>query len=275
MNEEESADINADFNLASQYVRTLSSLSVEKMLEFYGLFKQAKEGPCKIPKPGLFDFEGKKKWQAWKNVGDLSQDDAKARYIDVLDNLEPEWRGKMETGNVAKKPAGFGVSVSSMYAKEKEKDSSSDTSSTLHDFIVSGSVDKAKDLLNSPDAAMLVAARDPDSGLTPLQMAADRGQAVIVAAILRVPGVDVNVADAEGQTALHYASSCGHGEVVDLLLAAGADTGVKDNDGLGPVDVAFDDDVARRLKRSSSSSLSSLGYADEFADRRSHTHTNW
>ncbi|CAK4614035.1 hypothetical protein LEN26_002996 [Aphanomyces euteiches] len=56
-------------------------------LEMYALFKQATEGPCTQPKPGMFDFVGKAKWEAWTKLGSLSQDDAKKKYCDFIDAL--------------------------------------------------------------------------------------------------------------------------------------------------------------------------------------------
>ena len=31
-------------------------------LRLYGYYKQATEGPCTTPKPGMFDLKGKSKW---------------------------------------------------------------------------------------------------------------------------------------------------------------------------------------------------------------------
>jgi acyl-CoA-binding protein len=77
------------------------------MLAFYGLFKQAREGKCNVPKPGFFDFEGKKKWQAWSDVGeDVSREAARARYVALLDDVDPEWRDKSGKDGGQGKPKG-------------------------------------------------------------------------------------------------------------------------------------------------------------------------
>ena len=44
----------------------------------------------------------------------------------------------------------------------------------------------------------------------------------------------LDAVDGEGQTALHYAASCSHVDLVTLLLEKGADRTVKDGDGLTP-----------------------------------------
>uniref|UniRef100_A0A3B4Y5F2 Enoyl-CoA delta isomerase 2 n=1 Tax=Seriola lalandi dorsalis TaxID=1841481 RepID=A0A3B4Y5F2_SERLL len=41
----------------------------EVKLKIYALFKQATQGPCNTPKPGMLDFVNKAKWDAWKSLG--------------------------------------------------------------------------------------------------------------------------------------------------------------------------------------------------------------
>lgn len=42
----------------------------DELLVLYGLYKQSIHGNCNIPKPGMFDFKAKKKYEAWiKNYG--------------------------------------------------------------------------------------------------------------------------------------------------------------------------------------------------------------
>ncbi|GLD56669.1 enoyl-CoA delta isomerase 2, mitochondrial-like isoform X2, partial [Lates japonicus] len=45
----------------------------EVKLKIYALFKQATQGPCNTPKPGMLDFVNKVKWDAWKSLGSISQ----------------------------------------------------------------------------------------------------------------------------------------------------------------------------------------------------------
>ena len=33
---------------------------------------QSTVGPCNVPKPGALDFVGKAKWNAWKELGEIS-----------------------------------------------------------------------------------------------------------------------------------------------------------------------------------------------------------
>ena len=78
----------------------------------------------------------------------------------------------------------------------------------------------------------------PD-GISPLCAAATWGDAGIVELLLEAT-CDVNVcnADATRSTALHVAACQEHGDVVGLLLAAGADATLEDADGRSPCDFA-------------------------------------
>ncbi|XP_014679379.1 PREDICTED: enoyl-CoA delta isomerase 2, mitochondrial-like [Priapulus caudatus] len=77
-----------DFNKAKQQVGSLAEdPGNDVKLQMYALFKQSMIGSCNAPKPGMMDFVGKAKWTAWSSLGDLSQDDAKKQYIDVVNGL--------------------------------------------------------------------------------------------------------------------------------------------------------------------------------------------
>ncbi|XP_064640687.1 enoyl-CoA delta isomerase 2-like [Lineus longissimus] len=59
----------------------------EAKLKIYALFKQATGGPCDKPKPGIMDFVGKAKWEAWKGLGDISKDQAMGQYVELVMSL--------------------------------------------------------------------------------------------------------------------------------------------------------------------------------------------
>ncbi|KAI9994802.1 hypothetical protein PInf_011633 [Phytophthora infestans] len=56
-------------------------------LEMYALFKQANLGKNTTSKPGMLDFVGRAKWDAWTKLGDMTQEDAKLKYIAIIDDL--------------------------------------------------------------------------------------------------------------------------------------------------------------------------------------------
>ena len=62
------------FEKAAQHVRTIiGTLTSENLLFFYGRYKQSTVGTCNVVKPSFFDFQGKQKWNAWHDLGDMSK----------------------------------------------------------------------------------------------------------------------------------------------------------------------------------------------------------
>ncbi|MEH0155849.1 acyl-CoA-binding protein [Limibacter armeniacum] len=73
---------------AQKKVNTLDSKpSNEALLKLYALYKQATEGNVNTERPGGFDFKGNAKWDAWKKMEGISQEDAEAKYIAFVDEL--------------------------------------------------------------------------------------------------------------------------------------------------------------------------------------------
>ncbi|CAD6886908.1 unnamed protein product [Tilletia controversa] len=61
--------------------------SQAEQLKFYGLFKQANAGDCNTSRPGMLDFTGKAKWDAWKSHEGKSSDEAKTEYVQALTEM--------------------------------------------------------------------------------------------------------------------------------------------------------------------------------------------
>lgn len=85
------------FDEASKYLSGNSKikLSSDQKLQFYGLFKQATIGQCKIPKPGLLEMIERAKWNAWNSLGKMSKETAIAEYVKLLDSVAPQWRNEL------------------------------------------------------------------------------------------------------------------------------------------------------------------------------------
>ena len=60
----------------------------EEMLELYALFKQANMGDVNTARPGMMDFKGKAKWDAWKKVEGMSKEDAMDKYVELVKSLQ-------------------------------------------------------------------------------------------------------------------------------------------------------------------------------------------
>ncbi|PIL35359.1 hypothetical protein GSI_02085 [Ganoderma sinense ZZ0214-1] len=56
----------------------------DEQLYFYKYYKQATVGDVNTARPGMLDFVGKAKWDAWKSVEGTSTEDAYAKYVEKL-----------------------------------------------------------------------------------------------------------------------------------------------------------------------------------------------
>ncbi|XP_059471460.1 acyl-CoA-binding protein-like isoform X2 [Neocloeon triangulifer] len=76
------------FNKAAEDVKKLkTSPSNDELLDIYALFKQGSVGDCNTDKPGMLDFKGKAKWEAWNAKKGQSQDAAKEAYVAKVEEL--------------------------------------------------------------------------------------------------------------------------------------------------------------------------------------------
>jgi len=75
-------DLSAQFEQASKDVKALSERpSDDDMLKLYALYKQATDGDASGKKPGMFDFVGRAKFEAWEEVAGTSPEDAMKTYV--------------------------------------------------------------------------------------------------------------------------------------------------------------------------------------------------
>lgn len=87
-------------------------------LKIYALFKQATQGPCNTPKPGMLDFVNKVKWDAWKSLGSISQEEARQQYCDLIGSLlEAEGQSSAQE---AASPAGSGATYKTLLVTTEE-----------------------------------------------------------------------------------------------------------------------------------------------------------
>ena len=63
------------------------SLSNDKQLEIYSLFKQATVGDCNIAQPGITDQKGRAKWTAWDGRKGMSKEDAEKAYPEIVGEI--------------------------------------------------------------------------------------------------------------------------------------------------------------------------------------------
>jgi acyl-CoA-binding protein len=58
------------------------------LLRLYALFKQATEGDAHGEKPGFTDIVGKYKYDAWASLKGTAQEQAKERYVELVESLK-------------------------------------------------------------------------------------------------------------------------------------------------------------------------------------------
>lgn len=82
------SDLAAKFEDAQKRVKTLSSTpSNDTLLELYALYKQATAGDVSGSRPGMMDFKGRAKFDAWAARKGTSKDAAMTAYVALVDRL--------------------------------------------------------------------------------------------------------------------------------------------------------------------------------------------
>lgn len=82
------ADLKASFEQAQKDVKQLTQRpSNNELLALYSLFKQATDGDVHGKRPGMFDFKGTAKFEAWEKLQGMNADDAMQKYVDIVEKL--------------------------------------------------------------------------------------------------------------------------------------------------------------------------------------------
>jgi len=222
------------FDAAASYVERLT-LSEEAeplpdavLLDLYALFKQVTVGPCasssqQTSRPGIFDLRGRKKYDAWSKLGDLTTREAQRRYADTLTACRPRWRAEVgDDGD-----DGNGGASEPVAKPNKPKSGVGPVFSVLKDG----------------------ADEDDDEDFPPIIRLVQGGTAdeLDLIVLLRGDPEAVHHRDSEGCTALHWAADKGNKEMTRVLLDNGADKHATDVDGLTPLEYAL---AAVQLDRS-------------------------
>lgn len=237
----EGEELELEFESAADRVKDLvQTASRDQLLYLYARYKQVKVGKCNTSKPGFFDFEGQRKWQAWKQLGDMEPEQAMREYISLVNVLDPEGATKQRRG--AERRTGFGgAAVSSLYQEEmiREEDKN------IFDYCRENNVEHIRNAISSQK--LDVNTKD-EEGRALLHWACDRGHKELVSLLLQHKA-DINSQDNEGQTALHYASACEFADIVELLLNSGADPSIKDMEGSLPEEVTESSAISSLLRQ--------------------------
>ncbi|KAH6561403.1 hypothetical protein BASA50_009506 [Batrachochytrium salamandrivorans] len=212
------------------------SFQTTSLLKLYALFKVATLGQCTIARPGIFDFQGRAKWDAWNDISDMPQSLAKLQYVSLVEellNLRSETGDALSDSNRHTNSAvlATGFRVSSM---NNSRETISDADKTIFEWAEEGSVPHVNEMLQ---AGICINVRDKE-GMSLLHWAADRDY-LDLAKLLLEHGIQVNAQDNTGLTPLHYALIVESRQMVDLLVHTGhARTDIADKEGETPLDMA-------------------------------------
>ena len=81
-------DVQAQFAKATEDVKKLKKEpDNDTKLRLYSLFKQASEGDVKGARPGMFDFVGGAKYDAWAKLKGMDAEMAMKKYVDLVKQL--------------------------------------------------------------------------------------------------------------------------------------------------------------------------------------------
>lgn len=82
------SDLQAQFEQAQKDVETLSKRpSNEELLALYAHYKQANEGDVSGKRPGMTDFRGRAKYDAWAKLKGMEAEQAMSGYISKVNAL--------------------------------------------------------------------------------------------------------------------------------------------------------------------------------------------
>jgi diazepam-binding inhibitor (GABA receptor modulating acyl-CoA-binding protein) len=77
-----------DFQAAQSRVKQLAQTPPpDRLLELYSLYKQATEGDVKGSRPGMLDFKGRAKYDAWAARKGTAKDAAQLAYVELVKKL--------------------------------------------------------------------------------------------------------------------------------------------------------------------------------------------
>jgi len=82
--------VEEDFATAAEDIsnNVNKTLSDDELKEVYALYKQATIGDVNTSRPGMLDFKGKAKWDAWNGKKGMDQTEAKEKYIALVAQLK-------------------------------------------------------------------------------------------------------------------------------------------------------------------------------------------
>eukprot|EP00177_Eucheuma_denticulatum_P001086 GFKZ01001979.1.p1 GENE.GFKZ01001979.1~~GFKZ01001979.1.p1 ORF type:complete len:312 (-),score=39.15 GFKZ01001979.1:523-1395(-) len=211
---------------------SLGNLTQIEQLDLYGLYAVVKKGAAPSKGPSVFlDPRGYAKWTSWSSRSHLQKEEAMEMYVQLVSKFDSDAHSGRQRLGV---DGGlFGAKGPTGFDLGGEQDYG-EAKKDICFWATQGDIKSVKYCLEKQGVSPNF--RDQD-GLTPLMRAVDRNNQQLVD-ILVAAGADLDAVDEEGQSALHYAAYCEHADMAGLLVTYGATTDIRDNDGLNPIEAA-------------------------------------
>ena len=84
--------LNERFEDAQRRVKTLSQApGTDTLLELYALYKQGSSGDVQGSRPGMLDFKGRAKYDAWAGKKGTAKDAAQRAYVELVTKLTAKY----------------------------------------------------------------------------------------------------------------------------------------------------------------------------------------
>jgi len=223
-----------EFVEAVQHIGTKTGLRIseEDQRRLFALHTRATRGPPPSSAPsGMHDEH----FRAWTETEKLSKKQALEEYIEIVHRVDPDYFLK-DNEEESKPSSQLPPEVRKQLEAAGIREFASVDASCLED--VFSSARSGSDL-----APFLPSERDAkdEDGITPLIHAVDAEQSGAVAQLIKAKA-NLDIADPQGATALHYAALLGAMPIAKQLINAGADPTLLDEDDATPADTARSND---------------------------------
>jgi diazepam-binding inhibitor (GABA receptor modulator, acyl-CoA-binding protein) len=84
--------LDEDFEAAQVRVKRLAQTpAANELLDLYSLYKQATAGDASGPRPGMLDFKGRAKYDAWAARTGMPKGGAMEAYVALVGSLEGKY----------------------------------------------------------------------------------------------------------------------------------------------------------------------------------------
>jgi acyl-CoA-binding protein len=234
------------FLTASQTAKTLTNISNEDKLRLYGLFKRVTVPSTDMldpnTKPSLLDFVERAKWDAWDQATALTPQQAEEAYIALVQTLSGNPNSTLKSTNSGGGTGGPKISTlknNHMITENEAEGRGSDEYERLREDLTEENLRRT--LKTNPT---LIHEIDQNQQ-TLLHWAVDGDNEAAVAYLIE-QGSNVNAQDANGLTPLCYAAELDMGDMVDVLLKAGADPTIIGLDGQNAWDLTPKKGIIRK-----------------------------